>query len=274
MTVDTSVSTPGQFVEINDARLYYEDSGVGDPLLLLHGGLVSSASWASMVPLLATRFRVITLDSRGHGHSTNPAGRLSYGAIADDTVAVIAALGLERPFVSGWSDGAQVALEVALRYPDLARALIVGAAFLEFGEGFRASVREMFGMDAAGAIDVERFEAGLGDWLPRFRAMHAGGDDEWRAFLYQTAHMWLEYPGLTAADLGRIGTPLLVVVGDRDEFVPVEVAATMYRMLPNAALAVCPNASHSLPATHATWFAQTVLDFLNRRDAAAAGTPA
>ncbi len=125
-------------------------------------------------------------------------------------------------------------------------------------------------MDATGAIDVGRFEAALGESLPRFRSMHAGGEDEWHAFLGRTAHMWLEYPGLAEADFGRIGAPTLVVVGDRDEFVPVEVAAAMYRMLPTAELAICPNASHSLPGTRPTWLAETIVEFLGRQDTATA----
>ena len=270
MTAVSTAGPPGRFVDVNGARLYYEEHGGGAPLLLLHSGLVSSASWAGIVPLLATRFRIVTPDSRGHGRSTNPAGHLSYRQLADDAVGLMAALGLERPYVGGWSDGGQVALEIGLRYPDAARALVVGGAFFDFGEGLRGSVRETSGMDAAGAIDVGRFEGSLGVSLPGFRSMHAGGEEEWHAFLGQTAHMWLEYPGLSEADFGRIGAPALVVVGDRDEFVPVEVAAAMYRMLPSAELAVCPNASHQLPVTQPVWFAQTVLDFLGRQDTAAA----
>jgi pimeloyl-ACP methyl ester carboxylesterase len=270
MTAERPASPRGQFAAVNDARLYYEERGAGDPLLLLHGGLESSASWAGVVPLLAPRFRVITPDSRGHGRSTNPAGHLEYGQLAADAVALIAALGLERPHVGGWSDGAQVALEIGLRYPDAARSLVVGAAFFDFGEGFRGSIRQLFGMDAAGAIDVGHVEAALGGALPRFRAMHAGTEDEWHAFLGQTAHMWLEYPGLSEADFGRIAAPTLLVVGDRDEFVPVEVAAAMYRMLPTAELAICPNASHSLPGTRPAWLAQTIVEFVGLQDTATA----
>src|SRR5918995_203870 len=132
MTAERPASPRGQFIAVNDARLYYEEHGAGDSLLLLHGGLESSASWAGVVPLLGPRFRVITPDSRGHGRSTNPAGHLEYRQLADDAVALIAALGLERPFVGGWSDGAQGALEIGLRYPNAARSLVVAAAFFDF----------------------------------------------------------------------------------------------------------------------------------------------
>src|SRR5215218_7331132 len=82
----------GQQVEVNGVSLYVEEQGQGDPLVLIHAGLLSSGSWAGVVPLLAESFRVISFDSRGHGRSTNPSGALSYEQMADDTSVVNAAL--------------------------------------------------------------------------------------------------------------------------------------------------------------------------------------
>jgi pimeloyl-ACP methyl ester carboxylesterase len=96
----------------NGATLYHEEHGAGEPLVLIHGGLASSAMWEPLLPGLIDRFRVITPDSRGHGRSTNPGGTLSYAQLADDVAALIAAFGLERPVVGGYSDGGQIALEV------------------------------------------------------------------------------------------------------------------------------------------------------------------
>jgi pimeloyl-ACP methyl ester carboxylesterase len=78
-----------------------------------------------MIPLLADQFRVMTPDSRGHGRSTNPSGRLSFPTIADDLAAMIAALELDRPVVAGWSDGGQITLELAARHPGAAGPIIV-----------------------------------------------------------------------------------------------------------------------------------------------------
>lgn len=269
MTTEAAVDTPGRFVDIDGAGIYYEEHGAGVPFVLLHGGLQASAAWTDVVPLLATRFRVITPDSRGHGRSSNPrAAGLTYRAIARDTVGLIAALGLERPIVGGWSDGGQVALEIGIRDPGAARALVVGGAFTEYGEEWRRSVREMFGVDATGKVDVGRFEAGLGERSARFRAMHSDAEDAWPRLLRRTAEMWLEYPGLSEGEIRRVEAPSLVIVGDRDHFVPARVAAAMCEMLPRGELAIRPGADHGLPTTHAAWFAQTVMDFLDRRVAA------
>ena len=133
MTAATSSSSAsGRFIDVNGAALYYEEQGEGDPLILIHGGLGSSARWQAVLPHLDDGFRVITPDSRGHGRSTNPAGELSFPLIADDVAALIAALGLERPVVGGWSDGGQVALELGVRHPGVGGGLIVGAAYPDF----------------------------------------------------------------------------------------------------------------------------------------------
>src|SRR3954454_896908 len=120
-----SISATERRVEVNGVSLYVEEQGTGDPILFVQPGLVSSAVYAGITPLLADHYRVIAFDSRGHGQSTNPDGQLSYELIADDTAALIDALELDHPVVGGWSDGGQVALELGLRYPGRARGLIV-----------------------------------------------------------------------------------------------------------------------------------------------------
>lgn len=253
-----------QVVEHDGARLHVEEFGAGYPLLLLHGGLESGRTWRHLIPGLASDYRVITVDTRGHGRSTNPAGRLSYPEIADDVAAVIAAVTDEPPFVVGWSDGGQHALQLGLRHPRHVRALVAGAADYRATPESRAGVRDFFGLDARDEPDLARVAAMLGDAYPRFRSMHAGGDAEWRTLVRQTARLWLDYPGLTDEEFGRVTAPALVAVGDRDDDVPVEDAVALYRALPHAELAVCPSATHSIPWRRTTWFVATVREFLAR----------
>jgi pimeloyl-ACP methyl ester carboxylesterase len=93
---------------------------------------------------LADRFRVVTPDSRGHGRSLNPGGTLSYPLLADDIAALITELELDRPVVAGWSDGGQIALELAVRHPHAAAALVVGGAYHDFaGSGLRDAHRDL-----------------------------------------------------------------------------------------------------------------------------------
>jgi pimeloyl-ACP methyl ester carboxylesterase len=264
--VETAEDPSGHTVELNGAALYYEDRGRGAPLVLVHGGLASSAEWAPVARELADGFRVITPDSRGHGRSTNPSGELSYGGIAEDLAALVSALGLHRPVVGGWSDGGQVALELAARHPDTAGALIVGAAYPDFSAGgLRDAHRALLGADDTGIPDLDQLDAQLGEFAEEVKSSHPGGPEQWRALVCQTARMWLTYAGLAPDDLRAIRAPVLVLAGDRDELVPFDLTVSLYRTLPDAELAVCPRADHAGPTPErARVFASLIRDFASR----------
>jgi pimeloyl-ACP methyl ester carboxylesterase len=266
MEVKMNENASGHTIELNGASLYYRDQGHGTPLVLLHGGLLTSTEWEPVARELTDGFRVITPDSRGHGRSTNPNGELSYAAIADDVAALLAALGLRRPVVGGWSDGGQVALELAVRHPGLAGALIVGAAHPDFSaSGLRAAHRALLGADAAGVPDPQRLDAHLGEFAGPIKAEHPGGPEQWDALARHTAPMWLDYPGLAPGQLHAIQAPALVLAGDRDEFVPLDLTVSLYRELPHAELAICPDTDHTGPTPpRARVFASLIRDFAAR----------
>jgi pimeloyl-ACP methyl ester carboxylesterase len=270
--VSAESSPAGGSIDVNGASLYYEERGAGAAVLLIHGGLASSAMWEPLLPDLVDGFRVITPDSRGHGRSTNPSGRLSYAQIADDVAALIAALGLIRPVVGGYSDGGQVTLELAVRHPGAAGALIVGGAYPDFvGTGLREASRALLGADDAGSPDLAQLDANLGDFAGGVKAWHAGGDEQWRALVQQTAPMWLEYEGLTDEQIRGIQAPALVFAGDRDEeFGRLDLAVSLYRALPNGELGICPCADHFAPITpeRAGMFAAMIRDFAQRHSQA------
>jgi pimeloyl-ACP methyl ester carboxylesterase len=261
---EMSEEPSGRPVEVNGATLYYEEHGDGAPLILIHGGLASSSQWRPVVPELAESFRVITPDSRGHGRSTNPAGDLSYARIADDIAELIAALGLERPVVGGWSDGGQVTLELGARHPGAAGALIVGAAYPDFDAGgLREAHRSLLGADETGVPDPAHLDAQLGGSADEIKALHPGGDDQWRRLVRETAPMWIDYMG--PEQLQAIEAPVLVLAGDRDELIPLDLSVALYRALPTAELAICPSLSHDGPTPErATVFASLIRDFARR----------
>lgn len=262
MTAESSVSA--RSIDVDGATLYCEERGAGTPLMLIHGGLVSSAMWEPLLPYL-DGFRLITPDSRGHGRSTNPSGKLSYAQLADDVAALIAALGLECPVVGGYSDGGQVALELGARHPDAAGALIVGAAYPDLAAG-REVWRAFLGADDAGTPDFAHLDASFGDSADVVKSWHPGGEEQWRTLVLQTAPMWLDEEGLTPDDVRRIEAPALVFTGDRDDGLPVELSVSLYRTLPNAELGVCPHADHVAPVTpaRASILAAIVRDFAIR----------
>jgi pimeloyl-ACP methyl ester carboxylesterase len=257
----------GRLIAVNGAELYVREYGEGHPLVLVQPGLLSGAVYEELAKHLAAHFRVFTFDHRGHGQSTDPGGELSYQLLADDTAELIRVLELENPFVGGWSDGGEVSLQLELRHPGLARALIAAGTSLQMGghEPTRAGMRTFFHADAQNVVDIEAFaEANASGFVPFLRQYHPGGEDHWRTVLARSAKMWLTYEGLSPDDLARIATPALVAIGDRDESIPVEEGARLYRALPNAELAIFAGSDHMRPIFEPQCLAPALIDFLNR----------
>ncbi len=249
-------------VTVNGASVYVEDHGHGPPVVLVHGGTISSAWWSPLIELLAPHHRVIVFDTRGHGRSTNPTGELSYELIADDTVALIAELGLERPAVGGWSDGGQVALEVGLRHPEIARCLIAGGVMHDFErEAFRNATRDLFCVDAQGRADCDAMESRQAATVEYLKALHDQSERQWRDVAQWSATMWLGYRGLSAGILANVHEPTLVVSGDRDELIPLSQTVEIYQWLPAGELAVLPGQDHAAPIMKPAGFVQAIRDF-------------
>jgi pimeloyl-ACP methyl ester carboxylesterase len=254
-----------RYVRANGLDIYYEEHGQGRPLLLIHGGVLTGASWQLYIEAFAQHFRVITPDSRGHGRTANPGGNLSFALLADDMAALARALGLEKPLIFGYSDGGQVALEIGMRYPDLPQALVIGGAYPELTEGSRQMIRSTFGDEQSPDIDFERFERENPDFAAELRQTH--GDEAWKTLLKNIKPMWVATLNYTPEDFARVVAPTLVLLGDRDHFVPVEIGAEMYRLLPNAEFAVVPAAGHQdfiFSRTKVALLQPLVVDFLLR----------
>jgi pimeloyl-ACP methyl ester carboxylesterase len=142
----------GRYVRANGLDIYYEEHGRGEePLILVHGGLITGmTNWGPSIPDFEEHFRVIVPDSRGHGRTENPTGEFSYRLMAEDVAAFARALDLDAPLICGYSDGGNVAVEVGMRFPELPKALAVGAAWHEFSETYVQGVRSTLCMDEGG----------------------------------------------------------------------------------------------------------------------------
>lgn len=254
-------------IEINGADLFIREQGEGPALVLVQPGLLSGAAYDALVPLLAEHFRVIVLDSRGHGQSTNPADELSYELLADDTAKLIRVLELDRPFVGGWSDGGEVALQVDLRHPGLIRGVIAGGTCMEMGgnETARNKNRAFFHSNENNVVDFDAFTAEHAEgFIPWLRQFHPRGEEQWQSVIRWSADFWVTYEGLSREELARIAAPTLVVTGELDDFVPPEEAIRLYRALPNAELAIIPGSDHMRPVFEPAILAPVLIDFLDR----------
>ena len=235
--------------ELSSVPLWYDDRGRGDPLVLLHpgGAGVDSRALAPNLEALSRLFRTYAPEQRAHGHTPDVGGPISYDVMAGDTIAFID-LVVGRPvYLFGCSDGAVVALTVALHRPDLVRRLVL----------------------AAGVFHHDGWEEGvLAGEPPEFlRHSYAevspDGAGHYDAVVAKLAAMHESEPTLTPADLGKVTCRTLVMIGDDDE-VRLEHAAQMYRSLPQGELAVVPGTSHGLLVEKPDLCNLLIADFLTK----------
>ncbi|MGH7090607.1 MAG: alpha/beta fold hydrolase, partial [Stellaceae bacterium] len=105
------------YAPVNGIRVWYEEFGRGAPVILLHGGLANVNYWGKQVPVLARHYRVIVMDSRGHGRSTRNAEPFGYDLMASDVLGLMDYLKIPKAAIVGWSDGAILGLDIALHHP-------------------------------------------------------------------------------------------------------------------------------------------------------------
>ena len=268
----TTAGTAGQrgakTVNANGIDIAYVDVGDGPPLVLLHGALASTGpAWAGStnahvdhIPALAEHFRVIAPDTRGSGATAHSGGPAGFDVLADDVLALIDALGLDRPLIAGFSEGGATATLVALLRPDLIRALLNHAGFDYFDaqhmpqqieHGFRPLFGGQPGATAADPDAAERAFQAIPPMAATFTTMQADydsaqGEGHWRAYLGQFFERTTAGVSRTTDDFSTLSMPTLLLVGDRDMFCPVEVACAAYRALPAGELAVVPNTGHDI----------------------------
>lgn len=259
---DAVTGARGRFVRVNGLDVYYEEYGTGQPVVVLHGGTTTVRRW----PALEARFRVVAPNTRGHGRTANPGIPISFRLLADDVSALIQALELDRPLVVGYSDGGNTALEVGMRHPDAARALVVGGAWLRLSPTYFEGMRSLMGLVGDREPDLGRVAQTHPQWVAFWQEAHValGGPDYWQELVRALWPMWTTPHSYTEADFQRIVAPTLVVLGDRDETIPVEDAVTLFQLIPGAELAIVPAADHLFPLTRGRVYEDVVLDFLTR----------
>jgi pimeloyl-ACP methyl ester carboxylesterase len=154
MTTDRKTDTKGtgKYAKVNSINLYYETHGAGRPLILLHGGLMSSETFGPVLPQLSERHQVIAPDLQGHGRTADIDRPLDVRLMADDIAALIDHLELDKPDVVGYSLGGGVALQTAVKYPTKVRRLVMVSANLR-PDAIYPEMRAQQGQVGAAAAD-------------------------------------------------------------------------------------------------------------------------
>lgn len=236
----------GHYAPVRGLKLYYETYGRGAPLLLVHGNGGSSQDFAKTIPYFAQRYRVLALDSRAHGKSTDPADSLSFEQMADDCAALLTHLRLDSAYVLGWSDGGITALVLALRHPGKVRRLAATGANL--WPDSTALMPALWQQMRRG------YQEGRGQTFtdPKRR-------NDWKVFLLD----WNQ-PHVPLAALARIRVPVFIIAGDQDLIRPEHTVA-IYQSLPRAWLWIVPNSGHATLLDHADEFNRKVDEFFRAK---------
>jgi pimeloyl-ACP methyl ester carboxylesterase len=236
--------------------MYYEEYGVGKPLVLLHGFGGCAQNWHPFSAKLSERYRLIVADLRGHGRSTNPENKFTHREAASDVFLLLDKLGVGHFSAMGMSSGGMALLHMATsqpkridsmvlisatsHFPNQARVMMRGATF----ERMPQEVQEMYRECA------KRGDGQIRQLIAQFNALHENYDDM----------------NFTAQRLSAIAARTLVVHGDRDRFFPVEIPVSIYRSIPDAALWIIPGGDHVPIYDPKVPFTSTALAFLDGAD--------
>ena len=228
--------TVGRKVPVgNGMELYYETTGNGEPLVLLHYFSGSTVIWGPYVDELARHFKVINIDMRGHGRSGILTGNFLHRESARDVITLLDSIGIDRFRAAGISSGAMTLLHIARNWPERLEAMVLVGGTHRYTEESRQI------HSAPDCADLS--EAARDSWRQR----QVQGDRQIRALL----KAWCGFSNVMGDDmnlntdsLASIQARTLIVHGDSDSFFPVEIPVEMYTGIPEAALWIVPNGSH------------------------------
>ena len=267
----------GHYADVNGIKLYYEVQGTGRPLILLHGGLGAIEMFGPNLPALAKGRKVIAVDLQGHGRTADIDRPLSVELMADDIAALIKYLKLERPDIMGYSLGAGVALQTAIRHPEVVGKLVLVSTIFKRSGYYPEILQQQGQVNAAAAESMKQtpmyqlyssIAPRLQDWP---RLLEKIGDAMKKDYDFSS-----QIPGIKATTL--------VVAGDADIFPPAH-AVELFGLLgggkrdpgwdgsgrPKSQLAILPGLTH-YTIFNAPALAAVVIPFLDERPLAA-GSP-
>ena len=237
--------------DVNGVDTYYEVSGEGPPLLLLHGGLTPVETLASQRDALRSRFRVWLPERPGHGRTPDVEGPFTFERMTEDTVAFMDAMQIASADVVGYSDGANIGLLLAIGRPERVRRLVSIAGNFE-----PSGVLPHDEIPPRGRLDDAL--AGL---VQLYGELSPDGPDHFDVVLEKLLRMWEDEPRITPEELSSIRARTLVMAGDADT-IRLEHTIELYRGLHDARLAIVPDAGHDLIVSKPDLVNAVILDFL------------
>jgi 3-oxoadipate enol-lactonase len=265
-------------------RLYYERHGSGTPLLFITGFAISSAVLAPVIDIYADRFDCIVYDNRNSGRSQAPLRPTSIPALAGDAATLLDALGLESAHVYGVSMGGMIAQELALRFPERVRGLVLGCTTPGGPQAARPGLADLRRLADPSPRELRDPLAGWPASLlfsPRFRCEQP---DQVRRLLKLffvhrppphgiAAHWWASFFHDTVSRLDQIQSPTLVIHGELDAMSPLANSVLLADRIPDAELQILAGAGHAYALESPRESLEVLVAWLRRREPIAPGEP-
>ena len=240
---------------INGNDLYSEAVGVGEPVLLLHGGFCSLESLRFQAEALSGDQEVFAFERPGHGRSADIEGDYTYAQGAADALAYLDAVGLESAHVIGYSDGAIIGLMLAMDHPSRVRSLVSISGNLD-PSGFSGSP------ESAGIAVLSPMESADGKEREHYNRLSPDGASHADAVLKKLFALWTSEPQIDPASLASITAPVLVMAGDHDSIRP-DHSLLIATSITGAQLCIVPGATHGLVAEKPAFLSAVIREFLS-----------
>jgi pimeloyl-ACP methyl ester carboxylesterase len=269
---------------VRDVDLYYEEHGIGDPLLCIMGFATDSTGWLLQVPAFAERYRTIVFDNRGVGRSDKPTTAYTIHEMADDAVGLLDQLGIARAHVLGVSMGGMIAQELVLRHPTRVRGLVLAATFPE-PDAATEEQRTVLFTQMGGTItetgemriDVTAMNplmffqhllplvfnpSFIQTELPKLMQLFSGALQYGFSFEAILGQLQAVMAHKATDRLAGIAAPTLVLTGDADRLISPANSQVLARTIPGAKLVTIAGGSHAFNIETPDLFNRAVLDFL------------
>lgn len=234
LTTLTIKAQKGDFVNVNGVDIYYETYGEGEPLLLLHGFMVSHKFWEPWIEDFSENYKLIIPDLRGHGNSTNPTNEYTPNISANDMYSLMDSLGIDKFHAMGHSAGAIALLHMScIDSTRIRNMVIIGGTY-----HFPVNLRKW--------LSTIQYETEDPNWLAYLRTHNIKGEEQIKNLLNVLKNQSGVFEGidLTISDLEIIKSKTLIVHGDNDPAIPVKMAIEMHQNIPESNLWVVPNDGH------------------------------
>jgi pimeloyl-ACP methyl ester carboxylesterase len=250
----------GHYLNVGDAKIYYEVYGQGRPLILLHGGLYGYIDeFKDYIPVLSQHFKVIAIALRGHGRSEIGKGSISYNQFAEDAISILKKESQDSVIVIGFSDGGITAYVMAANYKDKIQKVVA------IGGGLELSGYSPAGLNWLKSFTPESFNKYNSSFIKE-RKKIMPDPDRWDEFLEKMKIVWSEPIWVSPEKARNIKCPVLSIGGDRDDFLTTEQFVQTYKAIPNSQLAIIPNSGHVESMTNPYVFKYIILPFVLKKD--------